>query len=94
MEVQQHEAVERELGDQNGEWAEPRCVPCPDVHTAVSVPPAHYFTRVGFFLTFIVWERHCFLFSLGSLVWWLVTLHIAGELKLDDHCGPFQPRPF
>ena len=31
---------------------------------------------------------------LGSLVWWLVTLHIAGGLKLDDHCGPFQPRPF
>ena len=22
------------------------------------------------------------------------TLHIAGGLKLDDHCGPFQPRPF
>ena len=32
--------------------------------------------------------------ALGSLVWWLVTLHIAGKLKLDDHCGPFQPRPF
>jgi len=32
--------------------------------------------------------------ALGSLVCWLVTLHIAGELKLDDHCGPFQPRPF
>ena len=31
---------------------------------------------------------------LSSLVWWLVTLHIAGILKLDDHCGPFQPRPF
>ena len=29
-----------------------------------------------------------------SLVWWLATLHIAGGLKLDDHCGPFQPRPF
>ena len=28
--------------------------------------------------------------ALGSLVWWLVL----GELKLDDHCGPFQPRPF
>jgi len=24
----------------------------------------------------------------------LVTLHIAGGLKLDDHCDPFQPRPF
>jgi len=23
--------------------------------------------------------------ALGSLGWWLVTLHIAGELKLDDH---------
>ena len=32
--------------------------------------------------------------ALGSLVWWLPTLHIAGGLKLDDHCGPFQPRPF
>ena len=32
--------------------------------------------------------------ALGSLVWWLVTLHIAGGWKLDDHCGPFQPRPF
>ena len=31
--------------------------------------------------------------ALGSLVWWLVTLHIAGVLKLDDHCRPFQPRP-
>ena len=30
----------------------------------------------------------------GSLVWWLETLHIAGGLKLDDHCGPFQPKPF
>ena len=32
--------------------------------------------------------------ALGSLVWWLATLHISGGLKLDDHCGPFQPRPF
>ena len=32
--------------------------------------------------------------ALGSLVWWVATLHIAGGLKLDDHCGPFQPRPF
>ena len=32
--------------------------------------------------------------ALGSLVWWLATLHIAGRLKPDDHCGPFQPRPF
>ena len=32
--------------------------------------------------------------ALGSLVWWLVTLHIAGGLKLDDHCGPFQPKSF
>ena len=32
--------------------------------------------------------------ALGSLVWWLVTLHVAGGLKLHDHYGPFQPRPF
>jgi len=32
--------------------------------------------------------------ALSSLVWWLATLHIAGRLKLGDHCGPFQPRPF
>ena len=32
--------------------------------------------------------------ALGSLVWWLATLHIAGGLKLNDHSGPFQPRPF
>jgi len=32
--------------------------------------------------------------ALGSLVGWLVTLPTAGTLKLDDHCGPFQPRPF
>ena len=32
--------------------------------------------------------------ALGSLVWWLATLHIAGGLKLDDHCAPFHPRPF
>ena len=29
--------------------------------------------------------------ALGSLVYWLATLHIAVGLKLDDHCGPFQP---
>jgi len=23
-----------------------------------------------------------------------VALAMAGGLKLDDHCGPFQPRPF
>ena len=32
--------------------------------------------------------------ALGSLVWWLATLHIAGGLKLNDHYGPFQPKPF
>jgi len=32
--------------------------------------------------------------SLGSLVWWLVTPHIAEGVKLTDHSGPFQPRPF
>ena len=30
--------------------------------------------------------------ALSSLVWWLATLHIAGGLKLDDHCGSFQPK--
>ena len=32
--------------------------------------------------------------ALGSLVQWLVALHIARGLKLNDHYGPFQPRPF
>ena len=32
--------------------------------------------------------------ALDSLVWWLETLHTAEGLKLHDHCGPFQPRPF
>ena len=34
--------------------------------------------------------------ALGSLVWWLATLHIAGgcDIELYDHCGPFQPRSF
>jgi len=32
--------------------------------------------------------------ALGNLIQWLVALHIAGGLNLDDHCAPFQPRPF
>ena len=32
--------------------------------------------------------------ALGSPVWWLATLHTAGGLILNDHCGPFQPKPF
>ena len=32
--------------------------------------------------------------ALGSLVYWLATLLTTGGLKLDDHYGPFQPRPF
>jgi len=32
--------------------------------------------------------------ALASLVCWLVSLHVEGRLKLNDHCGPFQPRPF
>ena len=32
--------------------------------------------------------------ALGSLVWWLATLPTVGGLKLHDHCGPFQFRPF
>ena len=31
--------------------------------------------------------------ALGRLVSWLVTLSVAGGLKLDDHGGPFQHRP-
>ena len=31
--------------------------------------------------------------ALGSLVQRLVTLHVAGGLKSDDHYCPFQPRP-
>ena len=31
--------------------------------------------------------------ALGSLVWWLATLHIAGGLKLNGHCGHSAP-PF
>ena len=32
--------------------------------------------------------------ALGSLLWWLKTLHIAGRMKLDDHYTSIQPRPF
>ena len=32
--------------------------------------------------------------ALGSLGSWLATLPVAGGLKLDDHCGPFQPKLF
>ena len=32
--------------------------------------------------------------ALGSLVWRLATLRIAGGLKLDDCCGPFRLMPF
>jgi len=32
--------------------------------------------------------------ALGSLVCWLASLHVAGGLKPDDHCGPFQLRLF
>jgi len=32
--------------------------------------------------------------ALGSLGCWLATLHIAGGLRLNDHCGSFQPRLF
>ena len=31
--------------------------------------------------------------ALGSLGCWLATAHSRG-LELDEHCGPFQPRPF
>ena len=29
--------------------------------------------------------------EVGVILW---EMHIAGGLKLDDHCGPSQPRPF
>jgi len=32
--------------------------------------------------------------ALGSLVQWLVTLSVAGGLKLKDHYSPLKPRPF
>ena len=32
--------------------------------------------------------------ALGSLVWWLAILHMAGGLKLDDYYGLFRPGPF
>ena len=32
--------------------------------------------------------------GLGLGFQWSATLHMAGGLKLDDHYGPFQPRPF
>ena len=32
--------------------------------------------------------------ALSSLVCWLAILHTAEGLKLDDHCSPFQRRPF
>ena len=32
--------------------------------------------------------------ALGSLIYWLATLHMAGGLKINDHCDPFQPRQF
>jgi len=32
--------------------------------------------------------------ALGSLVQWLATVPVAGDLKLKDDYGPSQPRPF
>ena len=53
------------------------------------------------------WDRECLGWILGRSFshrgWWstgtgcprrLATLHIAGGLKLRDHCDPFQPRSF
>jgi len=34
--------------------------------------------------------KNCFFLCVSVMA----TLHIAGGLKLNDHCGPFQPRPF
>jgi len=46
------------------------------------------------YLIFLASSYSHFPLSMGSLVWWLVTPHTAGGLKLDDRCCPFQPRPF
>jgi len=32
--------------------------------------------------------------ALRSLVYWLATMPTGEGLKLDDHSGPFQSRPF
>ena len=32
--------------------------------------------------------------ALSNLVWWKMSLSMAGRLKLDDVSGPFQPKPF
>ena len=65
------------------------------------VPPNFASFREGNFISVLSYFRLCsFSFSLeswrsgGCLIWWLATLHIEGGLKLDVHCGPFQPRPF
>jgi len=31
--------------------------------------------------------------ALSSLVWWKVSLPVAGGLELGDLSGPFQPKP-
>ena len=54
------------------------------ISSPVAMTEIEYFTGISFeFST-----------TKNAILWWLVTLHIAGGLKLDDHCGPFQPRPF
>jgi len=32
--------------------------------------------------------------ALSNLVWWKVSLLMAGALEPDDRLGPFQPKPF
>ena len=32
--------------------------------------------------------------ALSNLVWWKVSLPMAGGLEQDDLYGPFQPKPF
>jgi len=32
--------------------------------------------------------------ALSTLVWWKMSLLMAGELERDDLQGPFQPKPF
>jgi len=32
--------------------------------------------------------------ALSTLVWWKMSLSMAGGLEPDDLSGPFQPKPF
>jgi len=40
------------------------------------------------------WKKKASLQFLGSLIWWVAALPMAGKFKLDDLQGLFQPTPF